>query len=291
MGRDALIKSHLVIPDLQIKPGVPTDHLSWIGRYILEERPTDIIQLGDLADMESLSSYDVGTIYYEGRRYKQDVEAARHGIKLLDTPVDLFNRHVRRISKKKLYRPDKHILYGNHEHRITRAVEQDPKLDGFMSLEDLGYEEAGWKTHSFLEPVTIDGVCYSHYFYNQLSGRPYGGATIESRMKNIGFSFIQGHQQQYLVGCRTLNNGKRIRGLVCGSCYLHDERYRGPQSNGEWRGIFVLHSVRSGDYDLTEVSLDYLCRRYEGVSLPVFMRDMYPGIFEKSTWMQQLLEE
>ncbi|MCI0656860.1 MAG: hypothetical protein L0170_07290, partial [Acidobacteria bacterium] len=37
----------LMIPDLQIGPGTPTDHLDWIGKYIVDKRPDFIVQIGD----------------------------------------------------------------------------------------------------------------------------------------------------------------------------------------------------------------------------------------------------
>jgi len=182
-------------------------------------------------------------------------------------------------------RDNKPIFSGNC--RITRAVESDPSLEGFMSIKDLGYEDFGWKVHPFLEIVTIDGVSYSHYFCNPLSGRPYSGYSIDTRLKNLSFTFVQGHQQTYLVGSRFLNTGKTIRGLVASSCYLHDEEYRGPQANGEMRAIFLLHEVHDGDYMLSEVSLDFLCRKYQGIPLWQFMKEKYPDIFNQSTWMKR----
>ena len=59
---------HLVIPDVQAKPGVPLEHLDWLGQYIVAKKPDVVVCLGDFADMESLSSYDVGKRSYEGRR-------------------------------------------------------------------------------------------------------------------------------------------------------------------------------------------------------------------------------
>ena len=159
-------------------------------------------------------------------------------------------------------------------------------MEGFMSIDDLGYEDFGWKVHPYLEVFEADGVHYSHFFCNPLSGRPYGGENIGIRLKNIGFSFVMGHQQTYQVGVKCLNNGQRIRGLVQGAAYLHDEKYRGPQGNSEWRGIFMLHEVNNGDYCLMEVSLDYLCRRYERMALWEYMKIKYPKIFNQSTWMQ-----
>ena len=235
--------------------------------------------------MESLSSYDYGKKVYEGRRYKKDIEACKGAMTVLLKPIEDHNAHMRKL-KGKQYKPEMHLTLGNHEYRIIRAIEDNAKMDGWMSIDDLGYESFGWIVHPFLEVVELDGVCYSHYFCNPLSGRPYGGENIGIRLKNIGMSFVAGHQQIYMLGVKSLSNGRRIRGLIQGAAYLHDEKYRGPQGNSEWRGIFVLHEVCDGDYSLLEVSLDYLCRRYEGMMVWEFMEKKYPDIFNQSTWMK-----
>lgn len=280
------MRVHMMIPDTQVTPDSPTDHLGWIGKYIVEQQPDVIVQIGDFADMESLSTYDKGKRQFEGRRYIRDISAARDAMERLLAPLNEYNEK-RKAYKERQYRPEMHLTLGNHEHRIQRAIDDDARLDGTLGLIDLGYEQYGWTVHPFLKPVTIDGVTYAHYFANPMSGNPYGGQSIDTRLKNIGFSFSMGHQQTFMVGQRFLNNGQRIRGLVAGSCYLHDEDYRGPQSNGEWRGILIKHEVRDGQYDLMEVSLDYLCRKYEGCHVHEFMREKYPEIYEHSTWMRR----
>lgn len=273
-------RKHIILPDKQVTPDSPTEHLSWIGKYISEKRPDVIIDLGDFADMESLSSYDRGKTSFEGRRYVKDIKAAKNG-------MDILTKPFRDISG---YDPEMHLTVGNHEFRIQRVIDDDQRLEGTLSIDNLEYESFGWKVHPFLEIVEVDGVHYSHYFCNQLSGKPIGGESVLLRLKNIGFSFVMGHQQMYLTGVRSLNNGKRIRGIVQGACYLHDEDYRGPQSNNEWRGIFVLHEVCDGDYSLMEISLDYLCRRYEGIPVWEFMKMNYPDIFYSSTWMKHQMK-
>ena len=67
---------HLIIPDTQVKPDVDLSYLEWIGQYIVEKKPDVLIQIGDFADMPSLSSYDIGKKSFEGRRYKDDIKAA-----------------------------------------------------------------------------------------------------------------------------------------------------------------------------------------------------------------------
>ena len=261
-------KTHVVIPDTQVKPDSPTAHLTWIGRYILDQfhgRPgVEIIHLGDHADMQSLSSYDRGKKEMEGRRYRADIGAANHGFDLLNEPLETFNSR-RRAAKERQWWPTRRILIGNHEDRITRAVNDDAKLEGVLSLDDLNYKDHGWQVHDYLEPVSIDGLAYAHYRYNPMSGRPYSG-MIETSLKTIGHSFTQGHQQTLMYGIRYVG-AQSQHGLVAGSCYLHDEDYKGPQGNAHWRGIIVCHEVQDGSYDPMFISLDYLCRRYEGMRL------------------------
>lgn len=270
---------HIVIPDTQVKPGVPLDHLSWIGRYIVDafrDHPRlRVIHLGDHADMESLSSYDKGKKEMEGRRYRRDIEAANYGFDLLNAALIEENERRRR-NKERLWLPDRHILLGNHEDRITRAVSSDAALEGTIGTDDLNYAQHGWIVHDYLEVVVLEGVAYSHYFYNAMNGRPYTG-MIETRIKQVGQSFTQGHQQTLMYGLHWGLSERARHGLVAGSCYLHDEDYKGPQGNRHWRGIIVCHQVEEGSYSPMFVDLDYLCRRYQGVRLSRFTpREFYP---------------
>src|SRR5262249_17886059 len=157
----------------------------------------------------------------------------------------------------------------NHEERIVRACNDAAFLDGKLSLDDL--DVCGWRRHGFLQPVSIDGVVYSHYFYHPKTSKPYGGENLLPRLKTIGHSFTMGHQQGLMYTLRPVGS-QRHHGLVLGSTYLHDEDYLGPQGNAYWRGIVVCHQVEGGAYDPMFVSLDYLCRRYEGKTLAEFMK-------------------
>jgi hypothetical protein len=270
--------AHIVIPDTQAKAGVPTDHLRWIGQYIVDEfrdKPVKIIHLGDHADMPSLSSYDKGKKSMEGRRYTTDKESANEAFLILNRPLLELNG-ARRRAKHGPWNPERHLLLGNHEDRISRAVEMDAQLEGVISVNDLNYAELGWQVHPFLKPVNLDGIIYAHYFQNNMTGKPLGGSAL-ARLKSLGHSFTMGHQQTLDYAIRFVQ-GESQHGLVAGACYLHDEDYKGYQGNAHWRGIVVCHEVREGSYDPMFVSLDYLCRRYEGVPLSKFMAKKYKTI-------------
>lgn len=270
--------SHLVIPDTQVKPGVPMDHLGWIGAYALEKRPDTLVMLGDHWDMPSLSSYDKGKKSMEGRRFLADVAAGNEGFRVLNEPIDAYNkRMVKTDHRSRRYRPRKVKLRGNHEHRIMRAVEADAQLDGLLSYELLDTRD--WEVHDFLKPVTVDGVVYCHYFQNRGTGKPLGGLAA-TRLKQLGHSFVQGHQQVLDVAVRYVLDRPQW-GLICGAAYLHDEDYLGYQGNNHWRGVVMLHEVRDGAFDPMFISLDFLCRKYEGVPLEQFTARRFGGFDPK----------
>jgi len=250
---------HLVIPDTQIRPGDNLDFLERIGCYIRDKQPEKVICLGDFADMPSLSSYDYGKKSFEGRRYLADIQAAKDGLQRLWAPVEAYNARQRKNGKKQ-YLPPRVMLYGNHENRINRAVEQDAKLEGVLSVDALAYAEFGWEVHPFLEVVIIDGVAYSHYFVTGIAGRP--ASSARAQLLKTHMSAIAGHQQGLQVVTGNKADGTMIQNVIAGSCYEHDEDYLGPQGNKHWRGILVLHEVQDGAFDLMPVSLNYLKKKY-----------------------------
>ena len=250
---------HFVIGDTQVKSGVPIDHLRAIGNYIVAKQPEVIIHLGDHWDMPCLSSYEKrGSRYFEGKRYKEDIESGNKGMVELLSPIREYNKKCRE-NKVKQYKPRLVYLRGNHEYRCERAVNEDPRLEGVIGYHDMDLRD--WEIHDFLEIIEIDGVYYSHYFYNPLSGKPWSGKA-STMLNNIGFSFVQGHRQGKDIAEKHLANGKTIRGLVIGSCYQHDEDYRGPQANTHFRGCAMLNEVDDGNYSLMEISLDYLLKKW-----------------------------
>lgn len=268
---------HVVVPDTQTKQGTPTAHLTWIAQFLLDEfcgHPNvRWIHLGDHADMPSLSSYDrKGGRLMEGRRFVADIAAANSAFEALNQP--LADHNARRKSKHaSQWWPQRDILIGNHEARITRAVDQDAQLEGLLSLDALNYRQLGWTVHEFLKPTEIDGVSYSHYWANPLTGRPYTGHAM-NRLKQLGHTFTMGHQQVLDYAVRFVA-GRSQHALVAGSCYLHSEHYLGWQGNAQWRGIIVCHDVIGGSYSPMFVSLDYLCRRYEGTEIADFVQQKY----------------
>jgi hypothetical protein len=149
---------------------------------------------------------------------------------------------------------------GNHEDRITRAINRDPKLEGLMSLEDLQYENFGWTVFPFLQPVTIGGVAFCHYFPSGVMGRPI--TTAESILTKLHMSAFAGHQQGRDIAYAKRADGRDMTAIISGSFYQHQEQYLSPFTNNHWRGMYMLHEVRNGSFDEMAVSINYLKRKF-----------------------------
>jgi hypothetical protein len=254
----------LVIPDTQVVPDSPTEHLVALGNYCVEKKPEVIVHMGDHWDMHSLSSYDVGKKAAENARYKDDIRAGIDAMIEFSLPIDIYNKK-KFFQKKRLYNPRKIFLIGNHENRITRYVNDYPVLAGKLSFDDFWLKEYGWEMHDFLEIVDIEGVKFSHYFLNPDSaGRRSFSASIDHQLKTLGFSFVAGHLPGLsLASPRYSLDGKVTRGIVAGSFYLHDFSYqKPPQGNIYWRGALLLKNVSEGNFMLEELPINWLMENY-----------------------------
>jgi hypothetical protein len=252
-----LSKNILVIPDTQIRPDnleLNRPLLEAVGQLIVDWRPDVVVHIGDHYDMKSLCHYDFpknNRMVFDGEEVQADVDAGNMAMNYLLNP--LYDLDIKRaINKKKRWWPEMHFTMGNHEQRVERFNE----LKGLVDLPKQ-LSAYGWTVHPFLKPVEIEGVHAVHYAYNAMSGKPIGG-TAEYRLNKLKLSFVQGHEQTFKYAQEYLNDGRKISALVGGSCYLHDEGYKGFQGNNHFRGCFKLHDVHDGMYDLEQVSVERL---------------------------------
>lgn len=257
---------HFLIPDTQVKPGVPLDHFRWLGQAIARYEPETLIHLGDHFDFGAVSRHSApGTLEKEGQRILADLEAGNKALQILEDAMQGYQ------PKRKIF------LHGNHEHRLSRYVNEHPELEGLVGLHLLDTEKHGWQTVPYRygspQVITLDGLNYAHYFANVNTGKPIGG-TASYKLAAIGAPFVQGHVQGYDIGTKQYATGRTIRGIVAGSCYLHDEEYKG-MANSHWRGAVVLNQVNGGDFSEMPLTMDYLCKEAEDETLKRFLQRKY----------------
>ena len=246
--------THLVIPDQHAHPDHGNERFEWLGKLIVDLRPDVVINLGDMADMPSLCSYDKGTKGFEGRRYKSDIES------VLDAQERMFTP----IKKAKKKRARYVFTIGNHEERILRAISSDAVLDGTIGITDLSLPQYGWEVVNFLKPIVINDIAYSHYFTSGVMGRPIGGDNpAKSLLNKQHMSTTAGHTHTLDFASTTTAARNRIMGLVGGWYIDHESGWNNPQSEALWwSGVTIKRNVEGGNYDPQFVSINALRKEY-----------------------------
>lgn len=252
-----LMSTHLVIPDIHAHYKHNNDRADYLSQLIRDLRPDVVVNMGDACDFPSLSSYDSGKKSFVGRTYRADVDSHLEFEDRLWTPI--------RRSKKKL--PRRVFLEGNHEYRLTRAVELQPVLENTISFNDLDLDR-NYDTivrYKGLVPgsINIEGVTYAHFLVAGISGRPLGGEhhAYSLLAKRFGSSTVShSHLLDYCI--RTTGDQSKIHGLVSGCFVDYPVEWAGEMQDLWWSGVVICRNVERGNYDPEFVSLERLRRIY-----------------------------
>lgn len=240
-----------IVPDVQAMPNVPLDHLTAYGKYIADKQPDVILCIGDFGDFPSLSHFERGTVAFEGRRYKKDLSSFHEAMQLFLTP----------IRQAAGYKPMMEFTLGNHEDHIRRAANEDPKLEGLLSVDDLMLPDYGWRVHEFMQPISIGDVAFCHYFPSGVMGRPISSAP--ALLRKLHMSCFAGHQQGREIAYSRRADGGNMTAIISGSFYQHSYQYLSPFTNAHWRGTYFLNQVRDGSFDEMALSIEYLLRKFK----------------------------
>lgn len=252
--------THLVIPDQHAHPDYHNERAFLIGHLIASIKPNVVINIGDGADMPSLSSYDKGTRGYEGRRYGHDIDAA----------VDFQDRLWDPVRRQKRKKPHRVYLIGNHEQRIEKATQTSPELHGTIGLSDLQLDSY----YDTIVPyqgntpgiINIDGVDYAHFFVSGVMGRPISGEHPATSLLTKRFaSSTCGHLHLADYSIRTAGSDKKIMGCFTGMFMDYTPAYAGNVANLWWSGVIVKRFHNAGEYDVQFISIDTLRKAFKNV--------------------------
>lgn len=248
----------LVIPDQHAHPDFDNDRADLLGRFLLDLKPEYLVNIGDAADMASLSGYDKGKRSFTGRSYAKDI----------DSHLDFQERMWEPIKKSKKRLPYSVVLEGNHEHRVERALDLAPELEGTISFDD-------FKFHDYYDHIVryegatpgvtcIESIYFSHYFTSGVMGRPIAGEHPAYSILTKQFvSCVQGHTHTVDYCVRTTAHGSKVHGLVAGVFQDYRSQWAGTSNDLWWRGLVVLNNVDGrGGFEPQFVTIDALKKEY-----------------------------
>jgi hypothetical protein len=253
-------KTYLVVPDQHAHPDHNNDRADYLGKFIKDLKPHVVVNIGDAADLASLSTFDKGKHSFHARNYEKDIDAH----------LDFQERMWAPIRKSKRKQPYRIILEGNHEHRIKRALEASGEMAGdrfglsFRNLDfDSYYHEVIEYNGSTPGIRTMDGIDFAHFFISGVMGRPIGGIHHAASLVTKNFtSSVCGHSHTADFSVRTTQTGKKLFGLVSGVYQDYNSDWAGHINDLWWRGLVVLRDVDDGYFDPEFIGLKALEKEY-----------------------------
>jgi len=253
-------KTVLVVPDVHSHPDHPNDRAEWLGKLILDLKPDVVMNMGDAADMPSLSSYDKGKASFKSASYQKDIESHLDFQEKMWGPI--------RKAKKKM--PHSVVLWGNHEQRQDRVLEYEPHLRG----DKYGISPRDFDFESYYDEVVpydggvpgiynLYGVLFAHYFISGVMGRPIGGVNhAASLLSKNHCSCVQGHSHTFDFSVKAKADGNTVMGLVAGVYQDYRSGWAGAAGNLWQRGLCILHNFQDQHYDLEWVSINRMRDTY-----------------------------
>lgn len=256
-----MTKDVLVISDQHAHPDHNNDRADWLGQLIVDRKPDVVINIGDAADMASLSSFDKGKASFHGSSYQADIEAH----------LDFQDRLWAPMRKAKRKQPYRVVLHGNHEHRLQKVLEYDPQLAGSrygVSFTDYAFKDWYHEEIPYLGsgPGTYDfgGVTFAHFLPSGAMGKPIGGVHQASSMiAKAKVPSVVGHSHFADYSVQADIRGNLIQAVVAGVYQDYNSGWAGNTQNGWWRGLVYLHGVEGGQFDPEFISLDRIKREYQ----------------------------
>ena len=256
-------KTAVVYSCAHTDPSVSNERFQWLGKLIHDVRPDFVFDLGDGADMKSLNSYDT--------RYPQAIVSQSY-----EKDIDTYNesqdmiRQPYRISKRK--RPAWIGMEGNHENRIKKAIQLDPRLEGskygvsFSHLQtDYWFSDYHEYVNSAPAIADYDGVSYAHYF----SSGNFGTATSGTHhaytlLQNRNCSSVCGHSHKRSVYFKDSAHPTGIIGVVAGCYKGADEGWAGQANRDWWKGAVVFRNIDNGLFEPQFISQKAMKEEYGG---------------------------
>jgi len=250
-------QTHLVIPDPHATPEHDNDRAVWVGELIADVKPDVVVVLGDLHEMSSLCDMEKGKARFQGKSYKDDVNAG----------IDFNEKMWAQVKARKRKMPRRIILEGNHEERISRVTSKMPELNGAVSFRDLEwdryYDDVVRYNGDSPGIIRVGGIHYAHYLVSGVMGRAISGEhPAYSLIQKRFMSSTVGHLHLFDQCIRTRLDGTKVQSLVAGCFFDYFHDWAGQANALYWPGVFIKREVENGNYDLEAVSMTRLRKTY-----------------------------
>lgn len=252
---DGQIYTIVGIGDAHDKPGRDKERFKWLGRFTSEVEPDFVVQIGDWASLDSLSSHET-----PGSQTDAERPSFADELDSLSESLSFFHAQFPVGACPTV------ITYGNHENRAVRVANNVPKQSGDLPHRlDQAFMQFRWVVKKYGEFCTIADVDFVHVPIGT-TGRDMGGEHIERTVANKALrSLVHGHTHRFNVfRCPKVGQQRSITVVNLGTSmpYGMVEQYTGVAMSGWSYGAVVLR-ICNGEilsvkhYDMRELEERY----------------------------------
>jgi hypothetical protein len=244
-----------VFSDTHVTPEVECDHLHWIGKWIKDGQPDNVVCNGDFGDFSSFNGHDPNDTQ-KGKLKPSFKNDLAHFRQCLEIVTETSGRH------------DIVFCEGNHEgKRLRRFENSNPEMHEFI-IE--AYHEAlkanHWHTIPFGKYYNLHGVDFTHAPIND-RGQPVGGKTS---IRNVAMYSVRdtvfSHTHKHGMvreGKFGMNEWTTVVNTGCSMPPGYIQEYAIDGMSGGWSHGVVELSIQNGKIqDVSFVSMETLRSRY-----------------------------
>lgn len=255
-GREMPSRRVIVIGDMHRKPGLDVGTMRWIGRYVAEAKPDNVIQIGDFFDFESCEFHSAAGSAGQVHRpsFQDDIAAGEEAL-------DEYHRETG------IGEIPHDVVFGNHEYRVWRLEELAPNLTGVLTTQlEQFFARYRWRTTAYRHWLFMEGVGFTHVPMSIMQ-KPIGGRYPENTIGNQAtHSIVFGHTHRWnhvTVPKIGINNSITVTNVGSAMPYGYVPSYADGATTGYSYGIadLRLHAGRVESANL--ISMFDLMEKYK----------------------------
>jgi predicted phosphodiesterase len=234
----------VAIGDAHDAPSIPDkSRFRRIGQYIAATKPDMVIQIGDLASVDSLSRHDRNETHIGRSKptFPEDLESLKAALTAFEEGLDGYDVNC-------------HQTEGNHEKRAWSWMNNNPEVAGMVDTSiHTVMQDHGWTVSPYGALHFVGGVAWTHCPLNTM-GKEYGGMYAENQISRDSLhSVVYGHSHKPLHKSYPKLGHRRLQVINLG-CFLphgHIEKYAQHSLTGWGFGFYDI-TIERGEIQLAD---------------------------------------
>lgn len=251
------VSTVVVIGDAHDNPNESKRRFKWLAKFCNDIKPNAIIQIGDVADLDSLCAH-----------VPNDTLAAKHKPSF-DQDLVSLNEALRLFKATLNFKPKvMHMTLGNHCERIWRYENENPETFNTMvnRFTDV-LESTGWSWTRYGEYYNYKGVDFVHRPLNYMK-KPVGGKYVARAVAvDSARDIVFGDTHRFYdcrIGKLGTNGTEKIRAVDVGCAmeWGQIKEYAKMNATSWWHGAVVLTIIDGHIEGVNSVPMLILQDRY-----------------------------